>query len=295
MDSSPSIKTAGIFYFSGTGGTEYAVTCLAGHLTSAGIACQTVRLEGILQGDQDCRPDTYDLVGFAYPIHAFNAPRIFFNFLKILPAGNGIKTFLLKVSADPFIRGGSTTPVRRPLQQKGYDVFYEGHALMPCNFLLKYDDRLSKQLCNAVKDKTRHMAADLVKGTPLLQKNTLWVRFISWAVYALESYGVHYMGKDLQADKKCTLCGLCVKQCPVRNITEQDGTVRFGDKCIFCMRCIYACPVDAISPQWGRFLKVKGGLNIQKIVRNTNLPGNYITDKTRGYFGRFRKYLLKEN
>lgn len=46
--------------------------------------------------------------------------------------------------------------------------------------------------------------------------------------------------------KECINCGLCVKYCPNKALSLQDGKVSFSaDKCISCDTCIKVCPNDS--------------------------------------------------
>ena len=48
--------------------------------------------------------------------------------------------------------------------------------------------------------------------------------------------------------KKCTACGLCRKQCPTGNITEdKDGRPVWGRNCLLCLQCEMKCPQSAIT------------------------------------------------
>jgi anaerobic carbon-monoxide dehydrogenase iron sulfur subunit len=45
----------------------------------------------------------------------------------------------------------------------------------------------------------------------------------------------------------CTLCGTCVKECPVEAITLADGALRYdADVCTSCNLCVEACPEKVI-------------------------------------------------
>ncbi len=55
----------------------------------------------------------------------------------------------------------------------------------------------------------------------------------------------------------CTSCGLCIKHCPVSNLTpDDDGAPVWGDNCAFCLRCYHACPHHAVA--YGRQTRGKG-------------------------------------
>lgn len=46
----------------------------------------------------------------------------------------------------------------------------------------------------------------------------------------------------------CDLCGTCVKVCPVRTITQEEGELpRVGTNCTGCLACFNKCPEGAIN------------------------------------------------
>lgn len=46
-------------------------------------------------------------------------------------------------------------------------------------------------------------------------------------------------------NKSCNKCGICIKECPVGAIDNDNPKKVDGDKCISCMRCISVCPNSA--------------------------------------------------
>ena len=48
-----------------------------------------------------------------------------------------------------------------------------------------------------------------------------------------------------EADKSCTGCGLCAKECPAGAILAEKPSSVDKEKCISCMRCISVCPRHA--------------------------------------------------
>ncbi len=63
-----------IYYFSGTGNTELTVKKWASEASKHNIECDLFKFEEVT--DKTIDVNNYDKVGIAYPIHAFNAPRI---------------------------------------------------------------------------------------------------------------------------------------------------------------------------------------------------------------------------
>ena len=45
----------------------------------------------------------------------------------------------------------------------------------------------------------------------------------------------------------CNLCLLCVNDCPMENISFENGDISWGEKCMCCLRCYSLCPTDAIQ------------------------------------------------
>jgi ferredoxin len=227
-------------------------------------------------------------------VHAFNAPRIFFEFLALLQEGNQKKVFVFKSAADPFMNGGSTALVRKALYKKGYIVSSEQLFVMPANVLVRYRDSLIKQLYNTAARRGKTMVREVLSEVTRLQKNTLFLTSVTTVFSALEGFGARFFGRHLYSADRCKCCGICVQRCPTNNISLQKDKVTFDSKCTFCMRCIYGCPLNAISPRFLRFLVIKQWYNLQKIVSDQTVNDSYITPATKGYFKHFYTYLSEQ-
>ena len=284
-------RTIGIFYFSGTGNTKMIAKLLATEFNRYVSVVDVIAIDELLKTNKTAEVEKYDIIGFGYPVHAFNAPRIFFEFIEQLQDGKKKKTFIFKSAGDPFMQAGSTALVRKALQKKGYDVIYERLFVMPANVLVRYPDQLIKQLYNTALQRTKTMVKEILSETTKLQKNTFFSTFATTAFSSMENFGARFFGKNLYVSYSCNLCGICISNCPTNNITKQKGRIRFHSKCNLCMRCIYRCPVNAISPRFLRFLVIKPWYNLQKIVYDVTVKDLYITPKTKGFFKHFYRYL----
>ena len=88
-----------ICYFSGTGNTRKVVNEYVDVLTGRGVEAEACDIEKSSEGIDfgNC-----DFVGFAYPIWAFNAPKIVLDFAKALKKSKEtVRSFIIKTSGEP--------------------------------------------------------------------------------------------------------------------------------------------------------------------------------------------------
>lgn len=65
------------------------------------------------------------------------------------------------------------------------------------------------------------------------------------------------------ANKKCTACSLCAKECPTGAISLDNPKVTDDNKCISCMHCVSVCPKKARNNS--KLLSFIAGLKMKKI------------------------------
>ncbi|HOV25456.1 MAG TPA: EFR1 family ferrodoxin [Pseudobacteroides sp.] len=288
-------KKVGVFYFSGTGNTEIIVNILGNELIKTGNKIEIIRIEDILKDDIYFDVDSYDLVGICYPVHAFNAPDIVFDFIKRLPRVKDKYTFIIKNAGSSFMHAGSTTIIKNKLIAKGYDLFNESLILMPSNIFTKYPDELSKQLYLTAIKKVKRVVGDILNGRMRRQKNSAMLTLFTRVFSFLEGIGAPLFGKDLKVDKNCSSCSKCVKNCPRGNIRMEGLNVKFGMRCMACLRCVYRCPQGSIKPTIFRFAVFKDGYDLQRIIDNPEIKGEYITRESRGKYKEFYDYIFNED
>jgi len=100
---------------------------------------------------------------------------------------------------------------------------------------------------------------------------------------------------DFWARKTCDLCLKCVRSCPRDNIFVKNDRIRFRFRCLACYRCVYGCPANAITGRFFKFAILKEGYNLRRVINDDRIKGDYVTDKTRGYYKVFYDYLFKSN
>lgn len=108
---------------------------------------------------------------------------------------------------------------------------------------------------------------------------------------------VYYFKCILAKSQYCIQCGTCEAECPYRNISMKDGTVKISDKCVRCKEClkILSGCLYYNSIKGSKVMKKLTGINkylsvgidagwIESYVRdNSYEPGNRKTDVMFGF------------
>jgi len=89
------------------------------------------------------------------------------------------------------------------------------------------------------------IASMINKNSVVLKKNQFG--FIAKMVNAFWRSGVSSADKKFRVNENCSQCGLCVKVCPVENITLDSKTPEWMHRCQECLACVHHCPEQAIE------------------------------------------------
>lgn len=233
-----------IYYFSGTGNTRYIAAKMQAEFNNRTETCEIVPLEELTSGRAQFVANSFDLVGIGFPVHAFDAPRILYQFLDMLPASRQ-DYFLFKTAGDKFLLGGSTYAIRLHLAEKGWKLKHESFFEMPSNVFTKARSTKAENRVRKANDHVPEVVDEICSGIRKLLPSTPAMR-IANLFHRFEDEGCKHGSAYWYADDKCTRCGLCTRQCPTANISLEDGKLSFGTSCIFCLRCRWNCPARAI-------------------------------------------------
>lgn len=261
------MKTAVIFYFSGTGNTELVANMLLEELDKRQYEVELIRIEDVLKKQIAIDPSKYDLIGIGSQVIGFTAPKIVYDFIRVLPISKGKKVFIFRTAGGvaPVNYNASKSMIRK-LARKGYDVFYERVFSISSNWIAKFDDDIIIKLHEATCKKAGLMCDALVSGEKRYLKTGFVQKVLMECVMFISPLFFRLAGKDYKVASSCTHCGQCIKSCPACNIIEKKGKIKFKMSCNCCMRCVYSCPKNAIEFRNLSFFVVPGGYNIKKIL-----------------------------
>lgn len=263
------MKSVIIYYFSGTGNTKIVADMIKKEFTKNQYNVDVIRIEDVLKDGLNIDIEKYDLIGIGCPVIAYSTPNIVSNFIRRLPNGNHKKAFIFRTAGGvaPVNYNASKTTIRK-LERKGYEVFYERVFSIGSNWIVRFDDKVVKQLFEATGRKAAAMCGEITDGKRRILKTGIGLRIRKELMMHIIPLVMRLVGKDLIVNGSCSHCGICIKNCPAGNIIEKNGKVRFKLSCNSCMRCVYSCPKGAINFRFLKFFPVPGGYNIEKILKS---------------------------
>jgi ferredoxin len=255
-----------ILYFSPTGNVKHIATLLKeslGTIQTEFFALEKTKPEELTPTNQ---------LIILYSIHAFNPPRTVRRFVQHIPPGLYNDISLISVGcAESWINQAASSDLRKTLEKKGYPILVDESLAMPLTFILSFPDELIKKQITAARNKVNLISKSIISKTKTERHIPTKAKFIHMVGKA-ESPAAKLFGLELHSNKNCTSCGICVRNCPEKNIHfNKKDKPKFGLNCLMCMRCIYNCPEKAVSPRIAKFIPVKGGYNLQKHLEKLEL------------------------
>lgn len=225
-----------VYYFSGTGNSEWAAERIAAKL---GDNFEKIPTANISEDER---------IGVVFPIYAWGCPRPVESFLKEYKFRDSQYVFIIATC------GSNCGMVEKQVEKIiGRKVNAALSLSLPNNYIQGGDCestegavekfKAAKPRLDGFAEKVQkgESAFDLVRGP--LPHITTGVVHSSFLKYATSD-------KSFSVDDKCTSCGACEKLCPVGNITLSDGKPVWNGNCAQCTACINRCPAEAI--QYGK-------------------------------------------
>ncbi len=240
------MKVVDFYYFSGTGNTLLIVKKMRYVFEKHDIQVNLHRIERSDPSDID--PE--HTIGLGFPVAELTTYRLVWDFVKALPEAHGTPIFMVDTLGG--VSGGIIGPMREIVKKKGYSPVGAKEIIMPPNIFYIQEDKVCQKKVERGLQKAGEYALDIIEG----KSNWGRVPILSDIVFFISRAGLRLTKSDLNQKllnlkinkKKCSKCGICIKLCPVGNITmTEDGYPERGYDCEYCLRCTSFCPKKAIS------------------------------------------------
>ncbi|MBR5387182.1 MAG: EFR1 family ferrodoxin [Clostridiales bacterium] len=233
-------------YFSGTGNSKFAAECFCKNYDKDSKALSIEDQDAISEIKRS------DLLVFSYPVQYSTVPKILRDFItRNSELWMNKKVFIIATMG--LFSGDGSGILGRLLHGFGAEVIGGLHLKMPDSIgdekALKRPLEKNKELVIAAESKIKESVRLLKEGKPT--REGLGPLYQMAGLFGQRLYFGHktkeYSSKlKINADK-CVGCGLCVKLCPMNNITVASGKAVSGNQCTMCYRCINKCPKQAIT------------------------------------------------
>ena len=242
-----------ILYFSGTGNTRWVAQQIADAIGEELLYIPDL----IREGNYQLTLETDERLGFCFPTHGWQPPRIVREFVRQSTFHLQPSTYVYALTTCGDNMGELMTIFRKELQAKNVPLHSAFTVVMPesnvCFSFLHLDTpEKEQQKIEAAKVRMKHIAEVVIsrkKGVVELVKGGIPLTY---------SYLIGgYYNKHLINDKKfwvdqdaCIQCGLCARLCPVDDITGTPPVWNHNGRCTNCLACYHHCPRHAIH--WGK-------------------------------------------
>lgn len=239
-----------IFYFSGTGNTAWVARQLA---EATGETLCAIADE-MRQDNMTYTLADDERLGFCFPTHGWQPPRIVCDFIRRATFHTMPTTFVWALTTCGDNTGKSMDILNRELVRKGLKAETLFSVIMPESYVclpFMYTDTESRERekIEQARRQTEHIAR-IIKA----RKRGI-AELDEGATPLLFSYVIgQYFNRHMITDKKftvdadvCTRCGKCRKVCPVDNIQGIPPEWLHNGRCTCCLACYHHCPVHAIN------------------------------------------------
>jgi flavodoxin/Pyruvate/2-oxoacid:ferredoxin oxidoreductase delta subunit len=241
-----------ILYFSQNGTTARVAEFIAAGLSTAGYQSDLYNIKDRQPPD----PCEYDLLGIGSPVYYFKPPFNVMNYLNHLPNLGGLPFFVFVLHGTYRFDTGNQLRIALALKgarevgyfhSYGVDFFLaylkEGYLFSPDHPTaeeLAQAETFGREVADNVTSKLYTRPEDYQPISPIYRLQ----RFLTnrWLTN-------HIYSRLISVNKnKCNACGICVKLCPMGNITkDKSGRPIWGRNCILCLTCEMNCSKDAIT------------------------------------------------
>lgn len=245
-----------VFYFSGTGNSEYVARRIAAALGESAVCVAD-------EFDNTDNQFRYSLapretLGFVFPVYAWAPPKMMSDFITLMSIQSK-NSYIFSVNTCGEEEGLSTSLVQKLLAKKGLTLNSAVSIKMPSNYIIGHDvysqphekdvlmqaDRKLRWFETVLLQRQNGINRGLPGSLPKLKSRVVNPLFYAYAINTEKFY----------ADANCDACGLCERVCPVHTIKVDDKPV-WGRECTQCLACINRCPQKAI--QYGKITQSRG-------------------------------------
>ena len=232
-----------IFYFSGTGNSEYAAKRIAEVLGEPAVF-----LNDKIKEKEGAAVKQEERLVFVLPTYGWRIPRLVEAWIQRARFMGPHKVYFVMTCGGGV--GNAEKYLKRLCEQKNFIYMGCAEIVMPENYIAMYPAPEEMEAKMIVKKALPEIqkAAEYIRDGKKLPEMRITTRdkikssIVNDLYYPLCVHADKFYAKDT-----CVGCGKCEKACPLNNIKLVDNRPVWGKRCTHCMACICGCPVNAIE------------------------------------------------
>ncbi|MEX1378176.1 MAG: EFR1 family ferrodoxin [Eubacteriales bacterium] len=246
-----------IFYFSGTGNTEWVSKKTQELLIKNNHLADIFKIEKLNDDSLILNAiKSSDYIGFAYPLYGADIPRIMRNFInRFIDLSNTAEkenAKLFFINTFGYVNGCGIFRARKLLAKCKYPIHSYFNFRLVNNTSPNADGSLlGKNMPDDFKNKAINRIDKLIKS---LESGKTTIQGIGshllmgMLIRRILRDEVRKNYKNMSVNySSCIKCMKCLKSCPTESIHFSDDKFTFTDTCETCWRCFRLCPTSSIS------------------------------------------------
>ena len=244
-----------VFYYSGCGNSKFIAQSIAEAFDEKMVFIP----EAQRNGDFEYSLAEKEMIGFVFPIYSWRSPHLVDEFVEKLKL-NGKPSYVWTAVTCGDNVGETEKLFRKELEKIGLYLNAAFCFKMPNTYVNMIgmnvdkpevaEEKIAKakaklpKVIDMIKDHAEY--SDMIKGAfPRFKSNVIGSGFYKWA-----------SDEPFFSTDECISCGMCVKVCPMQNITLENGRPVWHGNCNTCDACYHHCPKHAI--RYGKATRGKG-------------------------------------
>ena len=232
-----------IFYFSGTGNSNYVAKRIADALGD-----EILNLNDRIKASDTSSVETGERVIIVTPTYAWRIPCVVRDWLRKTELRGAKQAWFVMTCGSEISNADKYN--RELCAEKAISCMGTAQIVMPENYIAMFSapqaDEARQIVAKAEPSIDRAIAAIQSNQPFAPTRNKLYDRLMSGPVNPL-FYKFFVKADAFTVSEACIGCGQCAKRCPMNNVTLKDGKPVWGRNCTHCMACICYCPTSAIE------------------------------------------------
>lgn len=230
-----------IYYFTATGNSLY----VAREISKSLKQCSLLPMAKFVKDDKITISG--ERIGFIFPLYYSGIPEVVEEFIKKIHINS---KYVFAIATRGVTQGHAMKQVDEILSEKGIRLSYNEYITMPANYVRMYDmksPKKNKEIIENASKKIEIITSNLLEYKNNIVKKPILYKIIRRTLYKSWRNKLKTMDNKFYSDEKCNSCGICLKVCPVSNISLIDNRPMWSHRCQDCMACVHLCPKKAIQ------------------------------------------------